>query len=161
MLQVERPDAPHRRRGPGDRARSGRLGLVHHTLPRNAPGCDGQGVCCFGCPTGAKRSTDVSYVPAALERGAQSSPPPSDRRRRRGRARARRPWASRIGRAFRVTAEAVVLAGGALMTPTLIQKTKLLQSAEVGRNLTIHPATKVMALFDEKTIRAAASKGTR
>ena len=37
----------------------------------NAPDCDGQGICCFGCPTGAKRSTDVSYVPEALKRGAQ------------------------------------------------------------------------------------------
>ncbi|MFI5302634.1 MAG: GMC family oxidoreductase N-terminal domain-containing protein, partial [Polyangiales bacterium] len=49
-----------------------KLGLLHHgPLRRNAPDCDGQGVCCFGCPTGAKRSTDVSYVPRALERGAQ------------------------------------------------------------------------------------------
>ena len=47
------------------------LGLSHHPLDRNAPDCDGQGVCCFGCPTGAKRSTDVSYVPEALLRGAQ------------------------------------------------------------------------------------------
>ena len=47
------------------------LQLSHKPLTRNAPGCDGQGVCCFGCPTGAKRSTDVSYVPEALKRGAQ------------------------------------------------------------------------------------------
>src|SRR5208282_5850462 len=47
------------------------LGLSHGPLRRNAPHCDGQGVCCFGCPTGAKRSTDVSYVPEALKRGAQ------------------------------------------------------------------------------------------
>src|SRR5207244_8577369 len=48
-----------------------KLRLSHHALMRNAPACDGQGVCCFGCPTGAKRSTDVSYVPEALRRGAQ------------------------------------------------------------------------------------------
>ena len=47
------------------------LGMSHKSLMRNAPDCDGQGICCFGCPTGAKRSTDVSYVPAALARGAQ------------------------------------------------------------------------------------------
>jgi len=39
-------------------------------LRRNAPECDGQGVCCFGCPTDAKRSTNVSYVPMALKAGA-------------------------------------------------------------------------------------------
>src|SRR5207237_1076528 len=48
-----------------------KLGYSHHALNRNAPGCDGQGLCCFGCPTEAKRSTNVSYVPAALSRGAQ------------------------------------------------------------------------------------------
>ena len=47
------------------------LGYSHHPLERNAPGCDGQGLCCFGCPTDAKRSTNVSYVPQALDRGAQ------------------------------------------------------------------------------------------
>ena len=38
---------------------------------RNAPACDGQGVCCFGCPTDAKRSTNVSYMPLALRAGAE------------------------------------------------------------------------------------------
>ena len=47
-----------------------RLGYEHGPLPRNAPECTGLGVCCFGCPTDAKRSTNVSYVPEALKRGA-------------------------------------------------------------------------------------------
>src|SRR5207247_2186209 len=46
------------------------LGYKHRPLRRNAPGCDGQGVCCFGCPTDAKSSTNVSYVPLALKAGA-------------------------------------------------------------------------------------------
>ena len=46
------------------------LGYEHSPLRRNAPECDGQGVCCFGCPTDAKRSTNVSYVPLALKAGA-------------------------------------------------------------------------------------------
>src|SRR2546428_8038305 len=48
------------------------LGYHHHgPLKRNAPACDGQGVCCFGCPTDAKRSTNVSYIPLALRAGAE------------------------------------------------------------------------------------------
>ena len=48
------------------------LGFTHHgPLKRNAPACDGQGVCCFGCPTDAKRSTNVSYIPLALRAGAE------------------------------------------------------------------------------------------
>lgn len=129
---------------------AGRLRLEHGTLPRNAPGCDGQGVCCFGCPTGAKRSSDVSWIPAALGRGAQlvTAAEVTGVDVANGRATGVH---GRLGsgRSFRVKADAVVLTGGALMTPHLIQKTKLLASREVGRNLTIHPATKVMALFDE------------
>jgi choline dehydrogenase-like flavoprotein len=47
------------------------LGLSHHPLRRNATDCDGQSVCCYGCPTDAKRSTNVTYVPKALQSGAQ------------------------------------------------------------------------------------------
>src|SRR5678815_1985320 len=51
------------------------LGFTRHgPLTRNAPACDGQGVCCFGCPTDAKRSTNVSYVPLALRAGAELFP---------------------------------------------------------------------------------------
>jgi hypothetical protein len=53
------------------------------------------GVCDYGCPTDARRSTNVSYVPSALGAGAR-----------------RLPW--------------------------------------LGRNLSIHPATTVSALFDEE-----------
>jgi choline dehydrogenase-like flavoprotein len=125
-----------------------KLGYVHAPLMRNAPDCDGQGVCCFGCPTGAKRSTDVSYVPEALKRGSQLMTSAKvtgievlGRRVTGVRAR----LAS--GKTLHVRAEAVVIAGGALMTPLILGKT--LKSPALGRNLSIHPAAKVMAVFDE------------
>lgn len=136
-----------------------RLGLSHGVLPRNAPGCDGQGVCCFGCPTGAKRSTDVSYVPAALERGAQlvTAARVDTVTLEGGRARGvvatlagpggknqRRPKLT-------VRAEAVVVAGGTLMTPLLLDKSGACRSSGMlGKNLSIHPASKVYALMDER-----------
>ncbi len=47
------------------------MGLIdHQPLLRNAEGCDGQGLCQFGCPTEAKKSTNVSYIPRALDSGA-------------------------------------------------------------------------------------------
>ena len=128
-----------------------KLGMSHRPVDRNAPDCDGQGVCCFGCPTGAKRSTDVSYVPAALERGAQlvSAARVDGIEIVAGRARG---VTARLGsgRRLRVRAEAVVLAGGALMTPVLLRQTGALRSSPaLGKNLSIHPATKTFALFDE------------
>jgi choline dehydrogenase-like flavoprotein len=134
-----------------------RLGLRHGVLRRAAPDCDGQGVCCFGCPTGAKRSTDVSYVPEALKRGAQlvtaahveTIDMVAGRARGVGASlgadeeRARRPRLT-------VKAEAVVVAGGTLMTPLLLGRSGLGKLPSLGKNLSIHPATKVFALFDER-----------
>ncbi len=125
------------------------LGYEHKPVLRNAPDCDGQGVCCFGCPTGAKRSTDVSYVPAALERGAQlvSAARVTSIDIVAGRARGVR---ARLGsgRTLTVKAEAVVVAGGTLMTPLILWQ-HLKSSPALGKNLSIHPATKTVALFDE------------
>jgi choline dehydrogenase-like flavoprotein len=128
-----------------------RLGLSHRPVDRNAPDCDGQGVCCFGCPTAAKRSTDVSYVPAALERGAQlvTAAHVDGIDVVAGRARG---VTARLGsgKGLRVRAEAVVIAGGALMTPLVLRQAGVCTSSPMlGKNLSIHPATKTLALFDE------------
>ncbi len=125
------------------------LGFSHHPALRNAPGCDGAGVCAFGCPRGAKRSTDVSYVPAALERGAQliTQARAIDITIENGRVRG---VVARLGsgRTLRVRAETVVVSGGALMTPLLLHQSGI-KNRWLGRNLSIHPASKVMAEFDE------------
>jgi choline dehydrogenase-like flavoprotein len=127
------------------------LQLSHRPLLRNAPGCDGQGVCCFGCPTGAKRSTDVSYVPEALKRGAQLVTGARVQKVVTSGGRARGVVARLAsGRTLTVRAEAVVVAGGALLTPLLLARSGLCSgSGWLGKNLSLHPATKVMAEFDE------------
>jgi len=43
----------------------------------------------------------------------------------------------------------VVVAGGALLTPLLLSRSGLCGSSGARQELSIHPATKVMALFDE------------
>ena len=127
------------------------LGLSHHPLQRNAPGCDGQGVCCFGCPTGAKRSTDVSYVPEALKLGAELVTAADVLHVDVSEGRARGVTARLAsGHALRVRADAVIVAGGALLTPLLLRRSGLaLGSGWLGKNLSVHPASKVMALFGE------------
>lgn len=168
MLQVAPADPLHLGAiGPIIRRGAERLGYRHGPLPRNAPGCDGQGVCCFGCPTGAKRSTDVSYVPEALKRGAQlitaahvTAIDVVAGRARGATARlggaasgdGRAPGASARRRPrLTVRAEAVVVAGGALMTPLLLRRSGACRTSRMlGKNLSIHPASKVMALFDDR-----------
>ena len=152
MLEVAQAPAEHLG-GPARVVARGAeaLGLSHMPIMRNAPGCDGQGVCCFGCPTGAKRSTDISYVPKALERGAQliSAATVDTVDVVAGRARGVT-GRLRSGRRLTVRADVVIVAAGALLTPGLLKQSGVCTtSGWLGKNLSIHPATKVLGLFDE------------
>ncbi|HVY49172.1 MAG TPA: FAD-dependent oxidoreductase [Minicystis sp.] len=150
MLQVTQANPLHLGSIAGIIARGAEhLGLSHHALHRNAPDCDGQGVCCFGCPTGAKRSTDVSYVPEALKRGAQlvTAAKVEAIEVVAGRARGVRAKLAGGGK-LTVSADAVVVAAGALYTPNLLRR--VVKSPMLGKNLSIHPASKVVALFDDR-----------
>ena len=128
------------------------LSLEHGPLPRNAPDCDGQGQCIYGCPTGAKRSTDVSYVPRALRAGAELFVGLPVRRilMRDGRAlgvEAR--GADRHGapKTLRVFADQVVISAGAVLSPLLLRQNGL-RLPQLGQNLSLHPGMGMLALCD-------------
>lgn len=129
-----------------------KLGYRHRPLARNAPGCDGQGVCCFGCPTDAKRSTNVSYVPMALRAGAELTTGARVERIvfENGSATgvvARTPQ----GHALTVRARAVVVACGTLVTPILLMKNGVARgNPHLGGNLSIHPAVACLAEMSER-----------
>lgn len=135
-----------------------RMGIQGHgPLMRNAPECDGQGLCCFGCPTDAKRGTNVTYVPMALQNGAYllSGFKVTQIEMEGGRAKG----VVALGEAepggrrqrARLRADAVVLACGTIQTPTLLLRMGLANSSgQLGRNLSIHPAASAVADFDEE-----------
>ncbi len=127
------------------------LGWSHHAIQRNAPDCDGSGFCDFGCRQGARRSTQIAYVPPALERGgvlftgarAQSVVVEG------GRA-VGVDAVSKRGRRVRIRARAVILAGGAVPTPVFLLEQGLAnRSGQVGRNLTLHPSGGFAAEFEQ------------
>jgi choline dehydrogenase-like flavoprotein len=127
------------------------LGWSHLPISRNAPDCDGSGFCDFGCPSGARRSTDVAYLPPALGAGAVLFQGTKVERLvvENGRA-VGVDGRSNKGRSVRVRAKAVVLAGGAIPTPMLLLEQGLCNSSDqVGRNLSIHPSGGFCALFDD------------
>lgn len=129
------------------------LGWHHYTLLRNAPDCNGQGVCDLGCPSGARRSTDISYIPKALERGGVLF---TRMRAERvmledGRARGLIARSTVNGRTLRVRSRAVILAGGSVPTPMFLQAQGLANSSgQVGRNLAIQPSTGCAGVFADK-----------
>ncbi len=121
-----------------------KLGLHGTALRRNARHCKGSGVCCFGCPTEAKRSSNVSWVPAAVKAGAQLVAGARVERIDLHGARKR----VQAG-PLTVEADAVVVSAGTLHTPSLLWRSGVRHPA-LGKNVSIHPACKASALFDEE-----------
>jgi choline dehydrogenase-like flavoprotein len=128
------------------------LGWSGDFLFRNVRGCVGSGVCAFGCPAGAKQHVGITYVPRAWAAGATTyTGARAERIELRG-GRAREVVArTRGGGRLRVRCEHVIVACGTIHTPLLLRRQGLGgESGELGRNLAIHPATAVRALFDEE-----------
>jgi choline dehydrogenase-like flavoprotein len=128
------------------------LGWKHARMKRNAPGCQGEGFCDFGCRTDARKSTNLSYLPPALEKGAMLFTRFTATRIliENGRAVGIQGRDAR-GRTLEVRAQVVVFSGGALPTPVFLMRQGICNSSgQVGRNLTVHPSTAVSALMDER-----------
>ena len=122
------------------------LGIAHGPLLRNAPGCDGQGLCFFGCPTGAKRSADIALVPAALSSGAMLFTRAAVDGIEPGADGVKLTARGKSGRKLHVRARAAMIAAGALVTPLLLARAGV-RHPYLGKNLSIHPAAAAIGLF--------------
>lgn len=127
-------------------------------LRRNTHNCEGCGMCCYGCTSGAKKSMDLSYLPRALNAGAAAyvhARANIIRRNNTGAADAIIAHAldssgHPTGVTLTLHAPIIVAACGTLLTPQLLKQSGIARSnRHLGRHLTIHPASKVMAEFDE------------
>lgn len=134
------------------------LGISSEPIARNVRGCRGSGECFTGCRNRAKQSMDVSYVPAAMQRGARVLTSVQVQQVRVEGTRARgvegqvvEPFTGRVSHRVRIDADVVVLAAGCMATPVLLQKSGDLanRSGEVGRNLQFHPGVAIAGTFPE------------
>lgn len=123
---------------------------------RNQVHCAGSNNCAFGCPTGAKQSALVSYIPRALHFGARVY---SDIRALRILHSGKRATGvegrgvqedGTLGAKVVVRAKLVISACGAIHTPALLMRSGFRSpSGQLGQNLSLHPNCKVIAIFDE------------
>jgi choline dehydrogenase-like flavoprotein len=122
-----------------------RLGWSGEYLHRAARGCEGAGVCAFGCPSGAKQHTGNTYVPRAWDAGAvtfagcRATKIVTEGDRATG-VEARTTGGARL----RVEAPVVVVACGTIQTPVLLHRSGV-RHRVLGRNLSLHPASGVWA----------------
>jgi choline dehydrogenase-like flavoprotein len=134
-----------------------KLGLSPKPLKRNQRDCHGSGICVFGCPRGAKQSMERNFIPDAIKAGATviTSAKAEKILEKNGKAEGISGSfldADRKARGkFTIKAPIVILSAGAIFTPYLLLKNKMAnRSGQVGKNLKVHPAAKVIAFFDDE-----------
>lgn len=125
-----------------------------HPLMRNAAGCDGQGLCQFGCPTDAKQSTNVSYVPRALAQGAflftgvKATRLLMNGNQVKG-VKAQGSGKDGVVRHLTVNAPKVIVSMGTFFTPLFLQANGI-KNRWLGANLSIHPAGAVTGHYPDR-----------
>ena len=136
-----------------------KLNWQHEVIARNVKKCRNLGYCGMGCPIGAKQSTLVTSIPAALKMGAQLY----------SRLRAEKliskgdtikevechamndRGADTTGVKVRIRARHIVLAAGGIGTPALLMRSKLPDPYErVGKRTFLHVTAGSAARMPEK-----------
>jgi choline dehydrogenase-like flavoprotein len=114
--------------------------------------CTNRGFCQAGCSNGAKSSMDVTYIPLAVQAGADIRPDSfvtEIERNDKGLVSA--VVYIQNGQTHRVACKHLFLCAGAVETPRLLMLNKLaLTSGQVGRNLMAHTGIQVWGTFPEE-----------
>lgn len=134
------------------------LGHEGGRVARSVSGCLATGVCDRGCPQDAQLGMHVLTVPRAVDAGAiVYTHARADKLLLSG-ARAFGVQASLLradgvptGRTLRVVCDRVVVACGALASPALLLRSGIVpRSGQLGRNLHLQPAVRVLASFPDE-----------
>ena len=124
-----------------------RLGWSASATPRSVRDCANLGLCNFGCPTNAKQSTLVTYVPRAERAGARVLASTTAARIRIDAGRVRGVDATTEGKPITIEAPLVCVAAGVLETPALLLRSGL--GGRAGAGLQFHSSVHVTARFED------------
>ena len=134
-----------------------KMGFSWKPVARNVRQCALTGHCLAGCLSDRKMSSLVTYLPWAAAYGARLFADCHVSRvlMRGGRAVGveaivRDPQTGAEVSRMRVDAEVVVVAGGAMQTPLLLQRSQIPDSSgQIGRNMAVQPFVQVLAQYEE------------
>ncbi len=132
------------------------LGWGFEPMPRAERGCRGSARCLLGCRNEAKESVDRRPIAGHLAAGGRVLTSVHidrllmDGTRARGvEGRTMNPTTHETGHPVRITADVVVVCGGAINSPRLLRASGLKQPT-IGANLRFHPSCFVVGLFEEE-----------
>lgn len=142
------------------RSGAARLGIEASGIARNVKGCWNLGSCGMGCPTNAKQSMLVTTIPAALDRGAtllvQTRAHVLELVQQKASALVCMPVTGNGSvpagsRATRIIARHYVVAGGAINSPALLQRSDVPDPhGLLGSRTFLHPVVISAATFEQK-----------
>ena len=145
------------------------LGWRAESAMINARGCVRSGFCGHGCRYDAKQGTQQTFIPRALAAGAtlyadthavridvvrRSGDAARAMPTKRVTAVVRTPRSDEPPRSLTFEAPIVIVAGGAVETPLLLQRSGM-GDGGVGHWLRLHPTTAVIGVFDREIYGAA------
>ncbi|XP_010475034.1 PREDICTED: long-chain-alcohol oxidase FAO1-like [Camelina sativa] len=152
-----------------------KLGLDVTTVPRNSTDGHYCGSCSFGCPTGEKRGTDLTWLVDAVNNNAviltqckaeKVILAENDAHKRKESGRKKRclgvaaSLSNRTRKKLQINAKVTIVACGSLKTPELLASSGL-KNPNIGRGLHIHPILMTWGYFPEKKsdFKGAAHEG--
>lgn len=135
-----------------------RLGYKVQANIRSQSSCVGTNMCITGCPTGAKQTTLLSYVPSFIKSGGEIFTHCRVHKivTKRNQVAGVDGWfidpeTKKRTYKLKVRSKVVVVACGAIQTPALIIKSKIKDEKKLlGKNLITHPNIKISAVFEEE-----------
>ena len=129
-------------------------GGYYHADYGHRGACTNRGFCQAGCSVGAKGSTDVTFIPAAVRAGAElrSECYVTDFDRDGAGRLTGVVYMDREGVERRQRCSTVFLCGGGVESPRMLLLHGLANgSGQVGRNFMAHPGLQIWGVFDEET----------
>lgn len=131
------------------------LGWSARAAAINAKDCVRTGFCGYGCRSGAKQGGLQTYLPRAQAAGARLLPDARALRieviERGGSFPKKRVTFESRSRTMTAEAPIVVVAGGAVETPVLLQRSQM-GGGGTGRFLRLHPTTGLFGLYDREMV---------
>ncbi len=127
-------------------------------LRRNTENCQGCGMCCYVCTSGAKKSMEMSYIPNGIKNGLSliynakvtKIIMESDKIAKGVEVEAVNPINNKPAGKFYINGGTIIVACGTLLTPSLLKRSGIAKNNKhLGKHLTIHPASKVSFELEE------------
>ncbi|KAJ3323117.1 hypothetical protein HDV06_002129 [Boothiomyces sp. JEL0866] len=131
-----------------------KLGYHVSPIPQNIAGKEHEcGHCTFGCPSGVKQSSSITFIQDAANHGCHFACDVNVNKVLHHDGKAIGVLATKNGREITIKAKKVVLSCGSMNSPVVLLNSNIKNlSPHVGQNLRMHPVSLIFGVFPDRDI---------